>query len=148
MLPRVKLRSMFMTGVTTPRIADPAVKVGRELAIGTAVAAAVAATFVLAPISLASREAAALESAGRLAVIGIPVAVGLYAWRRVPFARLGALLIASGLVWLVATFSLANGSVAYSVGRVADWVGWAAILYLVLAFPEGRLKHPSTVCSR
>lgn len=131
-----------MTGVATPRIAGPAVKVRRELAIGTAVAAAVAATFALAPISHASHEAAALESAGRLAVIGIPVAVGLYAWRRVPFARLGALLIASGLVWLVATFSLANGTVAYSIGRVADWVGWAAILYLVLAFPEGHLKHP------
>ena len=133
---------MFMAGVTTPRIADPAVKVGRELAIGTAVAAAVAATFALAPISHASGEAAALESAGRLSVIAIPVAVGLYAWRRVPFVRLGALLIATGLVWLVATFSLANGTVDYSVGRVADWVGWAAILYLVLAFPEGRLKHP------
>ena len=104
-----------MTGVTAPRIADPAVKVWRELAIGAAVAAAVAATFALAPISHASGEAAALESAGRLSVIAIPVAVGLYAWRRVPFARFGALLIASGLVWLAATFSLANGSVAYSI---------------------------------
>src|SRR5690349_18527461 len=131
-----------MTVDTTSRTAWPAVTGRRELAIATAVAAAVAATFALAPISHASREAAAFESAGRVAVIGIPVAIGLYAWRRAPFARLGALLTASGLVWLVATFSLANGTVAYSIGRVADWVGWAAILYLVLAFPEGRLKHP------
>ena len=103
---------------------------------------AVVATFALAPIPGTSLGPALLESAARLVEVGIPVAVGLYAWRRVPFERFGALLVASGAVWLVATFSLADRSLAYSIGRVAEWVGWAAILYLVVAFPEGRLHHP------
>ena len=99
---------------------------------------AVAVTFVLAPIG-GSLRAMHLESAGRLLVAGLPVAVGLYAWRGVPFGRLGILLVMSGVVWLVVTFSLADQALAYSIGRVADWIGWAAIIYLFLAFPQGRL---------
>ena len=77
-----------------------------------------------------------------MVVVGIPVAVGMYVWRGVPFGRFGVLLVASGVVWLVATFSLADGAVVYSIGRLADWVGWAAVLYLVLVFPDGRLESP------
>jgi hypothetical protein len=69
-----------------------------------------------------------LESGARLVVAGLPVAVGLYAWRGVPFGRLGILLVLSGVVWLVATFSLADQAVAYSTGRVVDWIGWVAII--------------------
>ena len=54
--------------------------------------------------------------------------------------RLGTLLVASALVWLAVTLSLAGDeALAFSAGRVADWVGWGVLLYLVLAFPEGRL---------
>ena len=116
--------------------------VRRDLAIGAAVVGAVAASFALAPISHASLEAARLEAAGRLVEAGIPAAVGLYAWRRTPFGRIGALLVASGVVWLIVTFSLSDQAIIYSIGRVAEWVGWAVILYLVLAFPEGRLRDP------
>jgi len=52
---------------------------------------------------------------------------------------LGTLLVASGVGWLVITFSLADRALAYSVGRVAFWIGVVALVYLVLAFPEGRL---------
>ena len=46
-----------------------------------------------------------------------------------PFGRFGVLLVVSGVVWLVATFSLADQAIVYSIGRVAD--GWAGrILYL------------------
>ena len=62
----------------------------------------------------------------------------------VPFGRFGVLLVASGVVWLVATFSLADGAVVYSIGRLADWVGWAAVLYLVLVFPDGVWRDHST----
>jgi hypothetical protein len=100
---------------------------------------AIAATFALAPIAGGSLGARRLESAGRVLVAGLPVAVGMYAWRGVAFGRLGSLLVLSGVVWLVVTFALADTALAYSIGRVADWVGWAALVYLVLAFPEGRL---------
>ena len=111
---------------------------GRELLVGVAVVVAVVVTFALAPIG-GSLGAMRLESAGRVVVAGVPVAVGLYAWRGVPFGRLGILLVLSGVVWFVVTFSLADRALAYSIGRVADWVGWAALVYLMLAFPDGRL---------
>lgn len=131
-----------MTVVTWPRLAGRSVGVRWELAVGLLVAGSVAATFALAPIAHASSGAVRLESAARVMVVGIPVAVGMYVWRGVPFGRFGVLLVASGVVWLVATFSLADGAVVYSIGRLADWVGWAAVLYLVLVFPDGRLESP------
>jgi signal transduction histidine kinase len=129
-----------MTVVAAPSLPRSTAAIGRELAVGTAVAIVIVATFALAPISGPSPGAIRLESAARLAVVGIPAAVGLYAWRSGPFQRLGALLVASSVVWLVVSFALADRALVYSIGRVADWVGWAGIIYLVLAFPEGRLQ--------
>ncbi len=100
---------------------------------------AVAASFALAPIAGTSLGAVRLESVGRVLVAAVPIAVGLYAWRGVPFGRLGTLLILGGGVWLAVTFALADRALVYSIGRVAAWVGWTAIVYLILAFPEGRL---------
>jgi signal transduction histidine kinase len=123
-----------------PVVPGSSAAAGSELVIGAAVAVAVAATFVLAPISGMSLSAVQLESLARVVAVGIPVAAGLYARRRVPFGRLGTLLVASALVWLAVTLSLAGDeALAFSVGRVADWVSWGVLLYLVLAFPEGRL---------
>jgi signal transduction histidine kinase len=127
-----------MAVAAAPSLPRPSVSLGRGLLVGVGVVGAVVVTFVLAPIG-GSVSAMRLESVGRLLVVGVPVAVGLYVWRRAPFARLGILLIVSGVVWLVVTFSLADTPVAYSIGRVADWVGWAAFVYVMLAFPEGRL---------
>jgi hypothetical protein len=109
--------------------------------VGTIVVVALMATFVLAPISRTPLSAMRLETLGRLAVAGIPAAVGLYARRVVRFERFGELLIASAVLWLAVTFSLTNQPLVYSIGRVADWLGWAAILYVVLVFPEGLLNN-------
>jgi hypothetical protein len=95
-----------MTVVAAPSFPGTSASVGRELAVGTAVGVAVLATFVVAPISGASPGAVRLEAAGRLAVAGIPAAVGLYSWRAAPFRRLGALLVAGGVVWLVGRWRL------------------------------------------
>ncbi len=111
----------------------------RDLVVGVGVVVALAVTFAVAPIAYGTLRAMRLESVGRLLVAGLPVGVGLYAWRGVPFGRLGVLLVLSGVVWLVVTFSLADTAVVYSIGRVADWIGWAALVYLVLTFPDGRL---------
>ena len=108
--------------------------------VAIAVALAVGAAFALAPIPAVSATSVPLASVARALAVGIPVAVGLYAWRSAPFERFGTLLVAGGVIWLVATFSLANASLAYSSGRVAFWIGWAAMPYLVLAFPDGRLN--------
>ncbi len=129
-----------MAVVAAPSLRGASASLGRDLLVGVGVVIAVAVTFVLAPIG-GSIGAMRLESAARVLVAGLPVAVGLYAWRGVPFGRLGSLLVLSGVVWLVVTFALADTPLAYSIGRVADWVGWAALVYVILAFPEGRLVH-------
>ncbi len=128
-----------MSVVASPAIPGESVGPRRDLVVGVGVTVAVVAAFVLAPVSGSSLGAVRLESAGRVLVAGIPVFVGIYAWRGVPFARLGMLLVVSGVIWLVVTFSLNDRALAYSIGRVADWVGWASLLCLMLAFPDGRL---------
>jgi signal transduction histidine kinase len=80
-----------------------------------------------------------LEGLGRAVMVGAPLAVGLYARRRPPFERFGTMLIAVGVAWFVATFSGSRDEVFYSVGRIAAWFVEAALVYVVLAFPSGRL---------
>ena len=82
-----------------------------------------------------------LEGLARALMVGAPIAVGLYARRRVPFARFGGLLVGVGVVWFVATLSNSPNEVVYSIGRVGGWFAEAAIVYVVLAFPTGRLPE-------
>jgi signal transduction histidine kinase len=81
-----------------------------------------------------------LEGLARAVMVGAPIAVGLYARRRPPFERFGTLLIAVGVAWFVATLSGSRDDVLYSVGRIAAWGVEAALVYVVLAFPTGRLR--------
>ena len=128
-----------MTAVAAAALPGVAAGLRRELVVGIVTVIAVAASFAVAPIAGTSFGAVQLESAGRVVVAVVPVAVGLYAWRGVPFGRLGTLLILSGAAWLAVTFAVADRALVYSIGRVAAWLGWTAIVYLILAFPDGRL---------
>ena len=111
----------------------------RELIVGIGAAVAIGAVSVLVPVSAASSTTVALETAARAVAVGIPVAVGLVAWRRPPFARFGRLLVITGAAVLAVTLSLSDGSLAYSTGRVAGWVVLAGLFCLMLSFPSGRL---------
>jgi hypothetical protein len=110
----------------------------RELIVGVGAAVAVGAVSVLVPVSAASSTMVVLETAARAAGVGIPVAVGLVAWRRPPFERFGRLLVATGAAVLAVTLSLSDSAVLYSTGRVVNWGVQAALVYLILAFPSGR----------
>jgi len=113
----------------------------RELILGIGAAVAVGAVSVLAPVAAASSTAVALETAARVVAAGVPVVVGLVAWRRPPFERFGRLLVATGAAVLVVTFSLSDDAVLYSTGRVASWGLSAGLVFLVLAFPSGGLSQ-------
>ena len=113
----------------------------RELIVGIGAAVAVGAVSVLVPVSAASSTAVVLETAARAVAVGIPVAVGLVAWRRPPFERFGRLLVATGAAVLAVTLSLSDNAVLYSTGRVVNWGVEAALVYLILAFPSGRLAQ-------
>jgi signal transduction histidine kinase len=78
--------------------------------------------------------------AARAAIVAVPIAVGLYAWRRGVDARFGRLLIAAGAACLITTFAESRDEVLYSLGRAAGWGVELLLVYLVLAFPSGRLE--------
>ena len=80
-----------------------------------------------------------LEGLARAVMVGAPIAVGLYAYSRSPFRRFGVLLAGIGLAWAVASLANSPDGVLYSVGRVGGWLAELAIVYVVLAFPSGRL---------
>jgi signal transduction histidine kinase len=113
---------------------------GRELGVGVAVGCALALSFVVAPIPATPLGAMWLESVARVLAVAIPVAVGIYAWRSTTFALLGTLLVGAGIIWLVASFALTDRMLVHSVGRIAIWIGWAVLLYLMLAFPGGQIR--------
>ena len=72
-------------------------------------------------------------------VVAVPAAVAIGVLRRRPGDRFAALLlVATGLLALTA-LSLSDASLPHSVGRVSVWVVEPLIVYLLLAFPFGRL---------
>ena len=116
---------------------EPRLSVG-QIACATA---GIAMSAVTAAVALSSPSPGdrALVAFARALAVAVPVAVGLYAWRRDPGNRFGRLLIAVGLVWSVSLLSESGDEVLYSIGRVAAWLIEPALIYVVLAFPSGRL---------
>jgi signal transduction histidine kinase len=80
-----------------------------------------------------------LVAPARALIVGIPIAAGLYAWSQGANQRFGLLLIATGALWFVTTFAESGHDVPYTVGRIAGWFAEVLLVYLFLAFPDGRL---------
>jgi signal transduction histidine kinase len=107
----------------------------------TIIVAAAAALCVLAVWVVA----AATPADGRLdralleaLIVGVPVATGVYALRSQRTARFGALLTGAGALWSITALGESSESVAYSIGRVSAWLIFPVLIYLMLAFPNGR----------
>jgi signal transduction histidine kinase len=81
-------------------------------------------------VSLAERQAL---------IVATPIAVGLYAWREGTHARFGRLLVLAGAAWFFAALSSSSNDVLFSIGRVCGWTVEVGLIYLILAFPSGRL---------
>ena len=86
-------------------------------------------------------EHAWLEAVARMLTVAAPIAVGLFALHRPPFARFGGLLLVAGFVWFLTTLANADDATLYSIGRVAFWVFEPLLIYLLLAFPTGRIDR-------
>ena len=67
------------------------------------------------------------------------IGVGLYAWRRRPESRTGALMVLMGFTWFLAGLSFANAPLLYSAAFVIGGLWGGVFLHLVMAFPSGRL---------
>jgi signal transduction histidine kinase len=83
------------------------------------------------------------EATGRagleLLVVGLPLAAGLYAIGRHYDVRFGAILVGAGFAWSLTALGESDVSLTYSVGRVAGWLVFPWLIYLMLAFPDGRI---------
>ena len=122
----------------SPAATDPP-RIGlRALLALTAVGALL--TAVTAVVALAGDMPHDVSLAERQAlIVATPIAVGLYAWRDGTHARFGRLLVFAGLAWFLAALSSSSNEVVHSIGRVAGWTVEAGLIYLILAFPSGRL---------
>jgi signal transduction histidine kinase len=76
-------------------------------------------------------------------VAGVPMAVGLVAWRLHPQDRFARLLFGAGAMSCLTALSQSSDSVLYSVGRVSVWIAVAMLQHLMLTFPSGRLTARS-----
>ncbi len=112
------------------RFADPAIAAAG--AVLCAVAAAITA-------SGSTSQDAWLEAVARGTVVGAPIAVGLYARQRLPFRRFGTLLVVTGFAVFLATLAEASSPEIHAIGRISGWFIEPLLIYLILAFPSGRL---------
>jgi signal transduction histidine kinase len=98
------------------------------------VAAAIAVAFTGAPSG--ERGIAALTHG---LLVAAPAGVGLAVLARRPADRFARLLVATGALWSVTALVQTSWPLTYSLARVALWLAVAANVYLLLAFPSGRL---------
>src|SRR4051794_32131861 len=67
------------------------------------------------------------------------VGTGLYAWRRRPENRTGALMVRLGLAWFLFALDAADAPALYTVALVAGGTWGGVFLHVGLRFPAGRL---------
>jgi PAS domain S-box-containing protein len=84
------------------------------------------------------------EEPGRAVVLHVllvaaPMAAGLYAVSGSRASRFGWVLVVAGLLWAPTVLAESSNSLAYSTGRIFAWLVEPMVIYMVLAFPTGRL---------
>lgn len=107
-----------------------------RLALAGAVLATAAAVYVARSVP---RDEAVLRGLVAALVTGLPIVSGAYALRARHTARFGLILLATGFAWSLTALAESPHSLPYSLGRVAAWLVFPSVLYLMLAFPDGRI---------
>src|SRR4051794_10496287 len=113
----------------------PASTLAALAALGTVLCVGAAAIAARSPFG----ERTAVSLTAHVLVIAAPIGAGLYAISGRRASRFGWLLILAGLVWAPSVLAESGHSLPYSVGRIAAWLVEPMLIYLVLAFPSGRL---------
>jgi hypothetical protein len=68
------------------------------------------------------------------------IGTGLYASRRRPESRTGALMIALGFAWFLSTIGAANSALVYTIALLTGGLLGGVFLHLGITFPSGRLE--------
>ena len=121
--------------VEVPRRAD------RRRALVIAYASiALVATVISAAVALdGATSDPVLVATARALIVGVPLGVGLYAWYAREEERFGVLLILAGGGWFLTALAESRDELPYTLGRAAGWLMELALVYLILAYPSGRL---------
>ncbi len=75
-----------------------------------------------------------------LLIVGGPIAVGLYALRTPIGKSFGIALLGVGFAWSLTALGESEHSVPHTIGRLATWLTFPCVVYLLLAFPRGRIE--------
>jgi len=110
----------------------------RSVLIAAAAAAAGVAACVLVLSSDHYEERAVYAVLGPLVGWSF-VGTGLYAWRRRPESRFGALMTLLGFTWFLAALETADGSLPFTAGVVLGSLWGPVLAHVLLSFPSGRL---------
>jgi signal transduction histidine kinase len=105
-------------------------------AIGTLALCVATVGFVLAEAPADDRLASAVVFG---LLVAVPGGVGIAVLRRRPRDRFALLLLATAVVMSVTTLAVSSDNLAYSTGRTVVWLVEPGLVYLLLAFPFGRL---------
>src|SRR3954465_129262 len=71
-------------------------------------------------------------------IVGVPLVAGLAMLRSPGDRRFSVLLLGAGAAWSLSALGQTSDSLAYSTGRVAAWLIFPLLVFLMLAFPTGR----------
>jgi signal transduction histidine kinase len=127
---------------TEPATAPGAHPVRRRLAalIGL-VGAVVCGLSVWFIVRAVPAEEAVARGTIEFLVIAIPIAAGLYAMHVPENARFGLALITAGFAWSLTALGESDESLSYSIGRVAAWLVFPSLIFLMTAFPGGHITR-------
>src|SRR6185369_10642090 len=101
-------------------------------------------------LALAGLAAGIVVSGGRVehyvTELGLPilvgltfVAVGLFSWVRTPSNRVGPLMAAVGFSWFLGALTWSDVTLLYTIGSALGGLVFCWFVWLLLAFPDGRL---------
>jgi signal transduction histidine kinase len=65
---------------------------------------------------------------------------GLGSWRTRPGNRIGPVMVLTAFAWFASLLTVANDPALYTVGEAVQYAFIVGFVYLVLAFPSGRLQ--------
>jgi hypothetical protein len=129
--------------MTSAAVTSPALLLDRPLSSparwSVGVVGAALCAFAVALVATSTQRDPVDRAVVEALVVGVPLAVGLWATRSPTDVRFGALLIGAGGIWSLTALGYTSDSLAYSIGRTAGWLIFPVLMYLMLAFPDGRL---------
>ena len=75
-----------------------------------------------------------------LLIVGVPIVAGLYALRDPGTKAFGVALLGIGFVWSATALTTSDQSIPFTIGRLATWLTFPGAVWLLLAFPHGRIE--------